>query len=246
MAAGLGFKTFVNGDVLTAGDTNGYLMQGVLVFASAAARDSAITSPQEGQFAYLKDTDVTTYYSGSAWTAIGGASGGMTLIQETVASANSGIDFNSIPGTYKQLLLVWSGINHSAVDNTFVLRANSNSSNDYSQRFFYATGSNTVVYGIQDSNSFGPATFGTDVRDTAIMYSSLGSVLIDNYASSSKYKTFFSNYAYNDSGTNYFQYVLQGSFDSQTAITTLNIVRTAGAGTISNEANTSIRLYGIA
>jgi hypothetical protein len=68
MAAGLGFKTFNTGDVLTAGDTNGYLMQGVLVFASAAARDAAITSPEEGQFAYLKDTNVTTYYTGSAWT----------------------------------------------------------------------------------------------------------------------------------------------------------------------------------
>jgi len=68
MAAGLGFKTFATGDVLTAGDTNGYLMQGVLVFASATARDAAITSPQEGQFAYLKDTNQTMYYTGSAWT----------------------------------------------------------------------------------------------------------------------------------------------------------------------------------
>jgi hypothetical protein len=67
MAAGLGFKTFTTGEVLTAADTNGYLMQGVLVFADAAARDAAITSPEEGQFAYLKDTNVTTYYTGSAW-----------------------------------------------------------------------------------------------------------------------------------------------------------------------------------
>jgi hypothetical protein len=79
MAAGLGFKTFNTGDVLTAGDTNGYLMQGVLVFANAAARDAAITSPQEGQFAYLKDTDATTYYTGSAWTSIGGGGGGKVL-----------------------------------------------------------------------------------------------------------------------------------------------------------------------
>lgn len=79
MAAGLGFKTFATGDVLTATDTNGYLMQGVLVFASAAARDSAITSPQEGQFAYLKDTDATTYYTGSAWASVGGASANEAL-----------------------------------------------------------------------------------------------------------------------------------------------------------------------
>lgn len=67
MAAGLGFKTFTTGEVLTAADTNGYLMQGVLVFASAAARDAAITSPQEGQCCYLKDTDAILTYSGSAW-----------------------------------------------------------------------------------------------------------------------------------------------------------------------------------
>lgn len=72
MAAGLGFKTFTTGEVLSAGDTNGYLMQGVLVFASAAARDAAITSPQEGQACYLKDTDAVMTYSGSAWVAVGG------------------------------------------------------------------------------------------------------------------------------------------------------------------------------
>jgi hypothetical protein len=71
MAAGQGFKTFATGEVLTAGDVNGYLMQGVLVFASAAARDAAITSPQEGQFAFTKDTNGLWYYDGAAWVASG-------------------------------------------------------------------------------------------------------------------------------------------------------------------------------
>jgi hypothetical protein len=71
MAAGLGFKTFTSGEVLTAADTNGYLMQGINVFASTAARDAAITSPQEGQFAYTKDTNSLWYYTGSAWAASG-------------------------------------------------------------------------------------------------------------------------------------------------------------------------------
>ena len=71
MAAGLGFKTFTTGEVLTAGDVNGYLMQGVLVFATAAARNSAITSPQEGQFAFTKDTNGLWYYDGAAWVASG-------------------------------------------------------------------------------------------------------------------------------------------------------------------------------
>lgn len=72
MAAGLGYKEFATGDVLTAADANGYLAsQVVMVFASSAARTSAIASPQEGMISYLKDTDVTQYYTGSAWSTIG-------------------------------------------------------------------------------------------------------------------------------------------------------------------------------
>ena len=67
MAAGQGFKDFVTGEVLTAADVDGYLMQGIWVFANATARDAAVTSPQEGNACYLKDTDVIQVYSGSAW-----------------------------------------------------------------------------------------------------------------------------------------------------------------------------------
>jgi hypothetical protein len=71
MAAGQGFKTFTTGEVLTAGDVNGYLMQGINVFASNAARDAAITAPAEGQFAFTKDTNSLWYYDGAAWVASG-------------------------------------------------------------------------------------------------------------------------------------------------------------------------------
>jgi hypothetical protein len=88
MAAGLGFKTFNTGDVLSAADVNGYLMQGVLVFADSAARSAAITSPQEGQYSFLKDTNSTEYYTGSAWAAVGGGGGGKVLqvVQGTTAT----------------------------------------------------------------------------------------------------------------------------------------------------------------
>ena len=80
MAAGLGYIEFATGDVLTAATANGYLAsQTVMVFASAAARTSAIASPQEGMFSYLKDTNATEYYTGSAWTALGGGGGGKVL-----------------------------------------------------------------------------------------------------------------------------------------------------------------------
>ena len=71
MAAGLGYKEFTTGDVLTAADANGYLAsQVVMVFASAAARTTAITSPQEGMMSFRKDADALEYYSGAAWVAV--------------------------------------------------------------------------------------------------------------------------------------------------------------------------------
>ena len=112
MAAGLGFKTFTTGEVLTAADTNGYLMQGVLVFASAATRDAAITSPQEGQFAYLKDTNVTTYYTGSAWTNLDttGMTNPMTTTGDMVYSSSGSTPARLGIGTTGQVITVAGGI----------------------------------------------------------------------------------------------------------------------------------------
>jgi hypothetical protein len=93
MAAGLGYKEFTTGDILTAADANGYLAsQVVMVFASATARTTAITSPQEGMISYLKDTNSTEYYSGSAWAAIGGGGAGgkvLQVVQGTTSTATA-------------------------------------------------------------------------------------------------------------------------------------------------------------
>lgn len=124
MAAPLGFKTFATGDVLTAADTNGYLMQGVWTFASAAARDAAVTSPQEGNVCYLKDTDAVMTYSGSAWVAVGG-SAGLTLINTTPFSAVASQQVNSIfSSTYDsyRIFLRFTAISTSNVDIKLSLR----------------------------------------------------------------------------------------------------------------------------
>ena len=66
--AGAGFKVWSTGDLVNASEFNTYIMeQTVMVFASSTARDSAITSPSEGMFAYLQDTNDLTFYNGSAW-----------------------------------------------------------------------------------------------------------------------------------------------------------------------------------
>jgi hypothetical protein len=114
MAAGQGFKTFITGEVLTAGDVNGYLMQGINVFTNATARDAAITAPAEGQFAFTKDNNSLWYYDGAAWVASGatgdiegvtagvGISGGGTSGTVTITnSMATAIDAKGdlVPGT---------------------------------------------------------------------------------------------------------------------------------------------------
>jgi hypothetical protein len=93
MAAGLGFKDFVTGEVLTAADVDGYLMQNIWVFASTAARDAAVTAPAEGNFAFTKDTDSLWYYNGAAWVA-SGATGDIEGV-----TAGTGISGGGTSGT---------------------------------------------------------------------------------------------------------------------------------------------------
>jgi hypothetical protein len=303
MAAGLGFKDFQTGEVLTAADVDGYLMQGVWVFASATARDAAVTSPQEGNFAYLKDTNVTTYYTGSAWAnldttgmtnpmtttgdtiysssgstparlgigtagqvlqvnsgatapewATPASGGGLTLISETVASALSSLSFSSL-GSYKQLLLMYSGIRHSDNSSSFGVRFNNDSSAIYHNQGFTATGGNGATVNIAgnspthlgNSSPTAMFAFGQGTNNAALVTDCQGYILIDNYTSSTKGKTVFCVFQYYDNGAgSYSTKNGMSYYDSTSAITSLDVVRTAGSGTFSNTTNTTIRLYGVA
>jgi hypothetical protein len=100
MAAGLGYKEFSTGDVLTAADANGYLAsQVVMVFADAAARTSAIASPQEGMISFRKDADAMEYYSGSAWVAVDSGTSPLTtkgdLFTFSTTNARLGVGTNN-------------------------------------------------------------------------------------------------------------------------------------------------------
>jgi hypothetical protein len=138
MAAGLGYKEFTTGDVLTAADANGYLAsQVVMVFASAAARTSAIASPQEGMISYLKDTNSTEYYSGSAWAAIGGTSAsGLTLISATTCSAVGSQAVTGFSATYQNYRIIVAG--DGTADNSLHMKMRSSATDSSTAYYYYA------------------------------------------------------------------------------------------------------------
>ena len=71
MANPAGYRTYAVGTVITADLYQTYLQDQVIsVHATEAARDTQISSPAEGMFAFTKDTDTLWYYgSSSAWVA---------------------------------------------------------------------------------------------------------------------------------------------------------------------------------
>lgn len=291
MAAGLGFKTFTTGEVLTAADTNGYLMQGVLVFATAAARDAAITSPQEGQFAYLKDTNVTTYYTGSAWanldttgmtnpmtttgdtiysssgstparlgigtvgqvmTVNSGATapewatpasgGGLTLLSTTTFSNTlTNFTVSSISGSYKNLLIVGSG-----------LQTNTASTGPIQLQFNADTGANYTAIGIrnnagtiQSDGTIGDTSYqtGTVFGQTADSAARFGSfqLVIYNYASTSLYKTMNSQGVCGGNGSLFTNTYAGNWQNNTTAITSIKFTNATAA----NFKAGTIQIYGV-
>ncbi len=65
------FKTFNDGEVLTANDVNDFMMnQQVMVFDNAAARDEDLTDPIHGMFTYLRDVNRLAFYNGSTWRLV--------------------------------------------------------------------------------------------------------------------------------------------------------------------------------
>jgi len=171
------------------------------------------------------------------------SSGGITLISETVASAVTAIDLTSIPGTYKQLFVEWSGWkNSTAVDTGWVWRFNNDSSALYAT--MAARSSDSAISTNRDLADNSNVLFRASLAATDLQQMGAGWLLIDNYSSTTKFKKYESNFGYYNGSANQVN-VLNGTYKSLTAITQLNIARNVGTATLSNDTSTSIRLYGI-
>ena len=105
--AGLGYKVFTAGEVLTAANVNNFLMeQSVMVFAGTAARGTALgTAVAEGMVSYQTDSNTVTVYDGAAWqqvypAAVTSLSGTAVVFASTAVSsaytAVAGLDNGTI------------------------------------------------------------------------------------------------------------------------------------------------------
>lgn len=106
--AGAGKKTFTAGEVLTASDTNTYLMeQTVMVFGGTAARSSAIPTPSEGMTTYRTDTQQIESYDGAEWR---GMSGLQLVKKQTIGSAVSSVTVTgAFSANYESYKIVITG-----------------------------------------------------------------------------------------------------------------------------------------
>jgi hypothetical protein len=91
------YKIFANGNPLQASELNVNLMQqAIAVFTDATAREAAIATPVNGQFAYLTGTSNLTKYTGAAWeNAISIPDTGTTVSEQATSRAIVAGDANS-------------------------------------------------------------------------------------------------------------------------------------------------------
>jgi len=154
--AGLGFKDFTVGQVLTSAQVDGYLMQQTIMkFANASARTTALAGVvAEGMFSYLDDTNATEYYDGSSWVSISnpgditavvastGLSGGGTSGSVSLAIATSQSDL-IIKGFEEDVNVVASaatGTINFDVSTASVWYYTSNATANHTLNFRYSSG----------------------------------------------------------------------------------------------------------
>jgi hypothetical protein len=231
----------VTNSMATAIDAKGDLVAGT--GADAFARLGVGTN---GQVLTADSTAAT----GLAWAT---STGGFTLITETTAAAASSISFTSISGSYKHLMLVWDGLTHSATGSQFSVRLNNDSSALYNTRQFGASSTTLINTAGSSETAMGPIGAGgvgfmgvsANVSSTSVN-APMGVLWIYDYASASKFKQFEATGGYfNNAGSVQVNFTANGVYNSTTAVSRLDIVRLSGSATLTNDANTSVRLYGV-
>lgn len=142
----------------------------------------------------------------------------------TVGSGGaSSIDFSSIPQTYTDLMIMFSGIDSG--DNQSLIRFNNDTSSTYTSKQLFNgngtaqssshTGTGSVVAYADGFTGYTANTFGNV------------SIYIPNYTSSSKYKSWSSDGVSENNGTSIGQKLFAGLYQSNSAISSIQMLASA-------------------
>ena len=102
-----GFKVWTTGDLISASDFNNYIQEQVIMtFADSSARDSAVSSPEEGMFCFLADSNTLQFYNGSSWASFIGEGDitGVTITTAGTSGLNGGATATS--GAFSSTLVI--------------------------------------------------------------------------------------------------------------------------------------------
>jgi len=215
----------VTNSMATAMTTSGDLIQ-----ATGSGTFARLATGTSGQY-------LTTNGTTNSWGSI--AAGGMTLLAtKTFNNTDFTASFTSIPGTYKNLLIVGSGLQSSAAGNEgLALRLN----ND--------TGSNYTWWGTGIFNGAAGTTGTTGTSQTVMVTAWTGDsssrfgtfqILINDY-SSTGYKSTWTN-SLSEANGNAWLYAVGLIYNSTTAISQVDIFN---ANSTNVKAGT-IKIYGVA
>jgi hypothetical protein len=150
-----GFKVFSVSEVLTAADVNDYLMeQSICIFANSTARDAQISSPVDGQFCFLLDSNTLQFYD-SGWSSFIGDGDitGVTITTSSTSGLQGGATASS--GAFSSTLVIAPNLATSAT----------------------VAGSDIVLIGDADDSNALKKTTAQDIANLAPTGVSLGLVL---------------------------------------------------------------------
>jgi hypothetical protein len=165
---------------------------------------------------YLKDTNATEYYSGSAWTAIGGAGGGMTLLSTTALTSTSTI-ISTISQSYKHLLINIKDV-YATAGCSIALRYNGDTGSNYGDRWIRTIAS-TVTSDTSNNTQF---LLSQNSTSTDWSNKTNAEAWIWRYTDTSRIQTSMRSNGFN--GSNKVAYFNEGIYNASAAVTSITVI----------------------
>ena len=213
----------IDGLLTTTGDT---------YYASAAGTPARLGIGSSAQ--------VLTVASGVPSWATPSSGGGMTLLSTTAMTGSHSIAITGISQAYKKLVIIGYGISNNTGSTYTELLPNGSTSSTYQNSAGTPNSGtiNTVGYQNDSIYVFAP-TWYSAYNSTANAFT----VEIDNYTSTTNFKTFTGRHVFLNSDNYNIGGFLSGGFRSNSAVSSITMKKTAGSSYAFNAG--SVEIWGV-